>query len=561
MIDGALKYGVGYDLHLRKGKYYISVKAPSNIAHFYSEGRYRLSSGTSDKALANEKATILLGKIYAHFDYSNERLDPFVEELRPYLEICGVDVNDWYKEDSNISHEFYGEDTWLWQVTDGKYEFAKREDLGFWELPKPPDEWEAKQSKTSEPRAKSRATDTGYSSLDNDWHSYFEEVVCRERLQLAQLVTRLGYAVPKKAMGFLDPKELEAVEELKKPLVPDIKKFGELMGDANFRDSQWSEHLTQNLDTISKAPLVKVAEVAHARTKFSDLVEPYLESNSSEGRKEQSQRRKACELVLELCGDLPLDQYQKLHAHDIGRAMHQDGYSNSQIKKMITYGRGLFRYATTTRDSFGQQNLKEQPWHDVSLKKYGVEKRNYKPLLQDELFSLFAQQMNAQDRLLLSILIATGMRLDEAALLTWDRIREQDGVLSFSLIEDGLKIKNESSRRYIPVPEIVRPMLGNGGEGRLFDYRLSSEGKATAKASDKLRVHIRKVTKDDRKVVHSLRGNFKDLLRSLKVTKETNDYITGHAAGDAAGKYGEGPSMSVRAEAINAIKHPWLDQT
>ena len=40
--------------------------------------------------------------------------------------------------------------------------------------------------------------------------------------------------------------------------------------------------------------------------------------------------------------------------------------------------------------------------------------------------------------------------------------------------------------------------------------------------------------------------------------KETNDFITGHAQGDVAGRYGKGPSLSKRAEVLNQIKHPWL---
>ena len=59
-------------------------------------------------------------------------------------------------------------------------------------------------------------------------------------------------------------------------------------------------------------------------------------------------------------------------------------------------------------------------------------------------------------------------------------------------------------------------------------------------------------------VAHSLRGNFKDALRELEVSKELNDFITGHAQGDVGGKYGEGPSMNKRLEAVNRIKHPWL---
>ena len=71
---------------------------------------------------------------------------------------------------------------------------------------------------------------------------------------------------------------------------------------------------------------------------------------------------------------------------------------------------------------------------------------------------------------------------------------------------------------------------------------------------------IRQVTDDKAKVVHSLRGNLKDLLRDAGVNKETNDFITGHGSGDVAGKYGSGPSLKVRAEALNKVDHPWLTQ-
>ena len=63
--------------------------------------------------------------------------------------------------------------------------------------------------------------------------------------------------------------------------------------------------------------------------------------------------------------------------------------------------------------------------------------------------------------------------------------------------------------------------------------------------------HVRKVTDDPLKVVHSLRGTLKDKLRDTGVSTETNDFITGHGRGDAAGKYGIGPSLAVRKEALD----------
>ena len=121
-----------------------------------------------------------------------------------------------------------------------------------------------------------------------------------------------------------------------------------------------------------------------------------------------------------------------------------------------------------------------------------------------------------------------------------------------------VKVKNRGSMRYIPVPKALKPILGNGGEGRLFNYRIDQDGKAQAKASDAVMPYIRSVTKNDRKVAHSIRGNFKDFIRDLGVSKEINDFITGHAQGDVAGRYGKGPSMDKRLEVINQIEHPWL---
>ena len=69
---------------------------------------------------------------------------------------------------------------------------------------------------------------------------------------------------------------------------------------------------------------------------------------------------------------------------------------------------------------------------------------------------------------------------------------------------------------------------------------------------------IRQVSKDKMKVVHSLRGTLKDLLRDAGVSKEVNDFITGHSQGGEAGKYGSGPSLETKYKAVNSVEHPWL---
>ena len=109
---------------MRKGKQYISQKAPADIAFMYADGRYRLSTVTSDEAVAKAKAQEYLRKIEDHFDRSRMKLDPFIEGVRPYLESKGVDVVQWYKQ-RRIEFELYRNQTLLWRMTGGNYEFNK----------------------------------------------------------------------------------------------------------------------------------------------------------------------------------------------------------------------------------------------------------------------------------------------------------------------------------------------------------------------------------------------------------------------------------------------------
>jgi integrase len=568
-VESLFKYGIDYQLHLRKGKQYITQKAPADIAFMYADGRYRLSTGTPDKALAKAKAQHFLRKIEEHFDRSRRKLDPFVEGLRPYLESQGVNVISWYKNDY-IEHELAGESTHLWALTGGKYSFSEKYlEAGMWTNTIPAFRGVAYEELYSTMQRGSLELDNSgaddvFDSLrfkvpnGASWDTYVERFIANDYATLAELVTRLGGFVPTHLVNELDAADAEMIGELKKPLNPDVV----LLYSNQLPETELLESIRLNANHLPRTPQVNVADAPPDQIRFSDVVEDYLNSKT-EASKEQSQRLKACKTVIRICGDRPLAEYTKLDAYDIAMSMHKDGYSRAQISKMITYGRGLFKYATKTRGTNGEALLVDQPWKDIELDDYGKEKRKYKPLELEELHALFALAMGNQERLLLSILLSTGMRLDEVALITWERIREYKDVLCFCLTNDtgDERFKNRGSMRYVPVPDVIKPMLSKKGQGRLFTYRVDRDGKAQAAASDAVMPLIRQITKDDRKVAHSLRGNFKDALRELEVSKELNDFITGHAQGDVGGRYGEGPSIAKRAEVMNRIQHPYFEQS
>lgn len=106
-----------------KGKWYVNVNAPNEISHLYTDGRKRVSSGTNDKRIANERASQIVDKIMDEFAAKYAELDPFIEACRPYLIKAGFDPSEWYTKGS-ITAKFVGEET-SWFYSTGKTQFEK----------------------------------------------------------------------------------------------------------------------------------------------------------------------------------------------------------------------------------------------------------------------------------------------------------------------------------------------------------------------------------------------------------------------------------------------------
>lgn len=209
-----------------------------------------------------------------------------------------------------------------------------------------------------------------------------------------------------------------------------------------------------------------------------------------------------------------------------------------------------------------EKHATTNPFIGADLRDLGADQsvNSYRPFEKSELTKLFNVAMPPEDKLLLSILLTTGMRLDEAALVDWNQIKEEDGIRYISLLDSenaNVIVKNQGSLRNVPLPDAL--LLPKRGVGRLFSYAVDADGKSNTAASKCLMKHVRQVTSMSSKAVHSLRGNLKDLLRDAGVTKELNDFITGHSSGDVAGTYGVGFSLQKRYEALNSVKHPWLN--
>jgi hypothetical protein len=134
-----------------------------------------------------------------------------------------------------IEHKLYGEHTLLWQVTGGKYEGFKQPSLNLGDITLPPPpandpihkmkrETEYQFVNDTEPEVHSQ-----HPPKFSGWQVYFEEYVANNYLTLAELVTKLGYAVPKQALQHLSSEKFDALDDLTKPVKADYKRFIDML--------------------------------------------------------------------------------------------------------------------------------------------------------------------------------------------------------------------------------------------------------------------------------------------------------------------------------------------
>lgn len=280
-----------------------------------------------------------------------------------------------------------------------------------------------------------------------------------------------------------------------------------------------------------------------------DALAAYIDGRSWNRIKVKEQAKVYIGRFVELVGDIPLADLTKRHAYQFAEFLaHKEGYANKTVGTHLSCVTAMLKWCER------RGWMASQPFSGLDLRGYGAKSEKWKIFEKDMLMHLFALPLQDQERLLFSILITTGMRLDEAALLRWEDVKQQDGITFFDLRESI--VKTDGSQRMVPVPDSLS--LPPTGKGRMFNYRLDKDGKAQNAASRALMREVRKVTQDKKIVAHSMRGTLKTFLRDAGVSKEVNDFITGHSQGDVAGRYGEGPALPFRLAAVNCVDHPWL---
>ena len=294
-----------------------------------------------------------------------------------------------------------------------------------------------------------------------------------------------------------------------------------------------------------------LTDITGAGNSFKQLADDWLKINNWNRQKSKQAFVSHITKFLKIQGNLNLQKITKVLLYNFAESMAKNGASNKTITNYIASIRAVLDYAER------KGKIEINPAYKLKLESYGTRKKERKPFPIEMIKELFNLELPNDIRLLWSIMVSTGMRLDEVALLSVNNIKEERDIKYFDLT--GMKVKNKGSARKVPIPNIltekVDEWINDLEDERLFTFPLNADGKAQNAASKKSMYYIRRVTTDEGLVAHSFRHTFKDLARDARISKDLHDFITGHSGGDSSSYYGEGHSLEIRKEALDKVSN------
>ncbi len=215
-------------------------------------------------------------------------------------------------------------------------------------------------------------------------------------------------------------------------------------------------------------------------------------------------------------------------------------------KRPTTVKTKLSMLRALTKACFKVKLLKQDPLSEIEYEVAPGE--SYRSPTADEYRRIWASLdcLDPEDRTLFSLLMLTGMRLDEAASRFGNHIKEAEGVVTLEISElngeTPWKPKTKASARILPWPEGLETPASSPNE-QLFPKCRYRSGKFGKTASQRIKERLWKAAKlpiESTLTIHSLRAGYIDALRAVQCPLEIEEAIVGHTKAQSAVHRGYG---------------------
>lgn len=362
--------------------------------------------------------------------------------------------------------------------------------------------------------------------------------------------------------------------------------------------------------TASAHGPIALPQPTQAKPKLSKLLDDYIRERRPSKGTEQLYRR-CIGWLIGVCGNLPVDQYNREHLLNFREALEKSpsqssskrrgplkAAKNSKVPPRSTKSvinalsaiNTVFKYAQT-RDliqSIPSQNLfprdKGEPVKRLSFSTADLNRLFHAPLYTgcENDGHGYAKPGTARPRgyrfWVPLIALYSGMRLNEICQLYTEDVETHEGVACFMVRQEDAqgkrapdkRLKTKNARRTVPVhPELLgMGFIGyvaeqrTGRSTRLFDgIPMTNVGTYSDSFQKWFRRFKETLGIDDHcKTFHSFRHTFRDALRAADIPLEKVNALCGWAeSAGLAAHYGNGYPVRSLHEAIRKVAYPGVD--
>jgi integrase len=272
--------------------------------------------------------------------------------------------------------------------------------------------------------------------------------------------------------------------------------------------------------------------------------------------------RLAFRILVQHCGDLPLDAYRRAHANDLVSKMLKAGSSTATVRRRLKSICAGFSIVIREHE-LGIPN----PFENVRIPGEHEDEEEREPLTEGEMLILRRECPERDDdlRWMLMMLADTGARLAEVVGLDVSDVVLRGPVPYIDIRPHPWRpLKTKASIRRVPLVGLAlaaaERAVQAANSGRLFTRYTDDTSCSTNTASATLNKRMRSLGID--KTCHCLRHTMRDRLRAIECPSELMNMIGGWTTGDVGSKYGKGYPLSVKRDWLQrAMQAPPFEPT
>jgi len=280
---------------------------------------------------------------------------------------------------------------------------------------------------------------------------------------------------------------------------------------------------------------------------LSSAVETYLKlKGAHRSQTFEAGARRSIGYLSHICGDKRIDSFLRSDANAFRDYLRSRGLSKDSISRNFTNVRAIVNFVLR------EEGLQPTSvFSGVYLGEGGEAKKRYVPNASElRRLSVACQAADDDQRWLLALILDTGMRLSEAAGLTWDDVELVQGIPHVHVKPNVIRrLKTASSERVIPLTGNSLWAMQRARKHRtaravfpryVVDSYLNSNS-ASAALNKWLKQKINMSL-----VVHSLRHAMRDRLRAVECPSDLIDHIGGWSRQTVGDRYGLGYSLEAK---------------